>query len=54
MSYVLFNTILIDSNQGTIMKDHNLAEMIYYSGSTLLSIGYGDLNPLAPYGIFHY
>lgn len=40
--------ILIDSNQGTIMKDHNLAEMIYYSGSTLLSIGYGDLNPIGP------
>lgn len=38
--------ILIDSNQGTVMKDHNFAEMIYYSGSTLLSIGYGDLNPI--------
>lgn len=40
--------ILIDSNQGTIMKEHNFAEMIYYSGSTLLSIGYGDLNPIGP------
>lgn len=38
--------ILIDSNQGSVMKDHNFAEMIYYSGSTLLSIGYGDLNPI--------
>lgn len=40
--------ILIDSNQGTVMKEHNFAEMIYYSGSTLLSIGYGDLNPIGP------
>ncbi|CAD2074355.1 hypothetical protein GCM10007275_05800 [Jeotgalicoccus coquinae] len=40
--------ILIDSNQGTVMKDHDFAEMIYYSGSTLLSIGYGDLNPIGP------
>ena len=40
--------ILIDSNQGTVMKDHNFAEMIYYSGSTLPSIGYGDLNPIGP------
>lgn len=40
--------ILIDSNQGIVMKDHNFAEMIYYSGTTLLSIGYGDLNPIGP------
>lgn len=38
--------ILIDSNQGKIVQNHNFAEMIYYSGATLLSIGYGDLNPL--------
>lgn len=40
--------ILIDSNQGSVMKDHNFAEMIYYSGVTLLSIEYGDLNPIGP------
>lgn len=40
--------ILIDSNQGSVIKDHNFAEMIYYSGATLLSIGYGDLNPIGP------
>lgn len=40
--------ILIDSNQGKIVQNHNFAEMIYYSGATLLSIGYGDLNPLGP------
>lgn len=46
---ISFSTpILIDSNQGTVMKDHDFAEMIYYSGSTLLSIGYGDLNPIGP------
>ena len=44
---ISFDTpILIDSNQGELMTDHNFAEMIYYSGVTLLSIGYGDLNPV--------
>lgn len=46
MSYS--SPILVDSNQGIVMKDHNFAEMIYYSGATLLSIGYGDLNPIGP------
>ena len=40
--------ILTDSNQGKIVQNHTFAEMIYYSGTTLLSIGYGDLNPIGP------
>ncbi|WP_411843429.1 ion channel [Salinicoccus sp. HZC-1] len=40
--------ILMDSNKGKIVQNHDFAEMIYYSGVTLLSIGYGDLNPLGP------
>lgn len=40
--------ILIDSNKGKIVQNHDFAEMIYYSGATLLSIGYGDLTPIGP------
>lgn len=40
--------ILIDSNKGEVIENHDFAEMIYYSGATLLSIGYGDLTPIGP------
>ncbi|MCD2136458.1 potassium channel family protein [Salinicoccus halitifaciens] len=40
--------ILIDNIQGEPMEEHDFAEMLYYSGVTLLSIGYGDLTPIGP------
>lgn len=43
-----YSPILIDSNKGTVIQNHDFAEMIYYSGVTLLSIGYGNLNPIGP------